>query len=108
METVSDDLHRASQALKAGGAGMPGRIAGTDPEGYGFAGRMVYRTSYGVSYAVVYPIALMTRLIPRENAVVHGLTDGAMAARAAVFGRGKGSSKTSHAGETPGMMPQPA
>jgi len=36
--TVSDAFHRASQASEAGGSGTPGRIAGIDPDGYGFNG----------------------------------------------------------------------
>jgi hypothetical protein len=53
----------------------------------GMMGRMVYRTSYVLSYGVIYPVALVAGLIPRDNALVHGLVDGAADARAATAGK---------------------
>ncbi len=43
--------------------------------------RAMYTTSYGVSYGMIFPVLLMARAVPRENALVHGLADGAKAAR---------------------------
>ncbi len=48
---------------------------------YGFFGRLAYKASYGVSYGVVYPVTMVARMIPKENAMVYGLSDGASAAR---------------------------
>jgi hypothetical protein len=45
-----------------------------------FLSRFVYTTCYTVSYGVVFPTMLLARSIPRDNAAVRGLTDGARAA----------------------------
>ncbi|MFI5456498.1 MAG: hypothetical protein ACHRXM_13695 [Isosphaerales bacterium] len=42
-----------------------------------FASRVVYSTCYTVSYGVVLPAVFVTHSIPRNNAVVQGLVDGA-------------------------------
>jgi hypothetical protein len=45
-----------------------------------FLSRFVYTTSYTLSYGVVFPATLLARSIPRNNAAVRGLIDGAKAA----------------------------
>ena len=45
-----------------------------------FACRFVYTTTYTVSYGVVFTSALLARSVPRDNAAVRGLIDGARAA----------------------------
>jgi hypothetical protein len=45
-----------------------------------FLSRTVYTTAYTLSYGVVFPAALLARSIPRNNAAVRGLIDGAEAA----------------------------
>ena len=45
-----------------------------------FASRFVYTTTYTISYGVVFPATLLARSVPRENAAVRGLIDGARAA----------------------------
>src|SRR4051794_32628509 len=55
-----------------------------------FLSRMVYTTTYTLSYGVVFPAAFVAQSIPRNNAAVRGLIEGAHAAsrRAdAVLGR---------------------
>lgn len=42
-----------------------------------FLTRFVYTTCYTVSYGVVFPTVLLARSIPRDNAAVRGLIDGA-------------------------------
>ena len=76
-ETVADASRRASEAL-----GTRDQEAWkADLQDDGLLGRMTYWTSYGLSYGLVYPAVLLARLVPKENAMVHGLTDGATAAR---------------------------
>lgn len=48
-----------------------------------FASRFVYTTCYTISYGVVFPVMLAASAIPRENAAVRGLIDGANDARTA-------------------------
>lgn len=45
-----------------------------------FVSRLVYTTSYTVSYGVVFPATLLARAVPKDNAAVRGLIDGAHAA----------------------------
>jgi hypothetical protein len=52
--------------------------------GYGRLGRMVYNVTYTVSYGVIFPLALIAHAIPKDNPIVHGILDGASAAREAV------------------------
>jgi hypothetical protein len=54
--------------------------------------RIVYTATYTISYGVVFPVAFVAQGIPRENAAVRGLIEGAHAAsrRAdAVLGRSR-------------------
>jgi len=53
-----------------------------------FVSRVIYTSSYAVSYGVVFPVMVVVRAIPKDNAMVHGLVDGAMAARDTVAGWG--------------------
>jgi hypothetical protein len=46
-----------------------------------FLARFVYTTCYVASYGVVFPTVMIARSIPRENAAVRGLIDGAGAAK---------------------------
>jgi hypothetical protein len=45
-----------------------------------FLCRFVYTTTYTISYGVVFPATLLARSVPRDNAAVRGLIDGARAA----------------------------
>ena len=45
-----------------------------------FLNRFVYTTSYTFSYGIVFPAMLIAKSIPSNNAMVHGLVDGARAA----------------------------
>jgi hypothetical protein len=44
-------------------------------------GQCVYAASYVVSYGLVFPVALIALALPRNNAAVRGLIDGALAAK---------------------------
>jgi hypothetical protein len=46
-----------------------------------FVARFVYTACYVASYGVVFPTLVVARSIPRDNAAVRGLVDGAGAAR---------------------------
>jgi hypothetical protein len=45
-----------------------------------FASRLVYTASYSIAYGVTYPTMLAAQAIPKDNALVRGLVDGAHAA----------------------------
>ena len=45
-----------------------------------FLSRTVYTMSYSLSYGFVFPVAFVAKSMPADNAVMHGLVDGARAA----------------------------
>ena len=45
-----------------------------------YVSRAVYVAAYGISFGVVFPAALLARSVPRDNAAVRGLIEGAHAA----------------------------
>ncbi len=49
-----------------------------------FACRFIYTTCYTVSYGVVFSSTLIAHAVPRNNAAVRGLIDGAHAAKSKV------------------------
>jgi hypothetical protein len=72
--SVFDSLHQGASDLQVSAAeALPatGR----------FLGRLVYNTSYALSFGVTFPVMMIVRVVPRDNALVHGLVDGALAAR---------------------------
>jgi hypothetical protein len=48
--------------------------------------RLVYTTSYAVSFGVVFPTLFVVQALPKDNALIHGLVDGAHAAQDALNG----------------------
>jgi hypothetical protein len=46
--------------------------------------QLVYKSTYTVSYGVVYGVVFVANVFPKNNPVVHGLSDGARAAIDAV------------------------
>ena len=64
-----------------------------------FLGRVVYNASYAVSFGVTFPVMMIVRVVPRENSLVHGLVDGALAARDRVYGWPEGLEEDHHEGE---------
>lgn len=74
----------SSEAIDKAGQG-DGEANGREREGwapseYGFLARGVYRSSYAVSYGMVFPIILVARFIPKNNPLIYGVIDGSRAA----------------------------
>jgi hypothetical protein len=80
MKTVADALETAVQAAKDGAADARATVDKVLPAASRFLSRFAYTTSYAISYGVVFPTVLLARSIPTNNAVVHGMVDGARAA----------------------------
>src|SRR6516165_7327280 len=90
FRTAADAMALAVQAAKEGAADAQARVSEAMPGIAGFLSRLTYTTSYAVSYGVVFPTLLVARTVPKDNAIVQGLVDGALAARDAVEGMGRG------------------
>jgi hypothetical protein len=82
----SDHAASATQVVRDGANEARQYVSGALPAITAFMGRVVYNSCYGVSYGVVFPLFFVARMVPKENAFVHGLIDGANAARDRVDG----------------------
>ena len=80
MKSVADALETAVQAARDGAADARSAVEKALPAASRFLSRFIYTTSYTFSYGVVFPAVLIAKSIPSDNAVVHGLIDGARAA----------------------------
>jgi hypothetical protein len=103
LKTAADAMALAVQAAKDGAADARAKANEIMPSVGLFLSRLTYTTSYAISYGVVFPALFISRAIPKENAVVHGLIDGAAAARDAVAALG-----TTSEAPAPEAAPQPA
>ena len=80
LKSVADAMEMALQAAKHGSADARAAVEKSLPAAGRFLSRFVYTTCYTISYGVVFPTVLIARAIPKNNAVVNGLVDGAYAA----------------------------
>jgi hypothetical protein len=84
---ISDPLHLIANALDAAVQAAEGGLedvrataSGALPALTRSLSGLTYKTCYAITYGIVFPTILVVRAIPKENAVVHGLIDGARAA----------------------------
>jgi hypothetical protein len=80
LKSVADALETAVQAAKDGAADARSAVDKALPAASRFLSRFIYTTSYTFSYGVVFPVVLIAKSIPSDNAIVHGFVDGAKAA----------------------------
>ena len=76
MDAVAEALKDAAGAIGNGEA----QAGAQAPSARGPVSKVVYNLSYGVSFGVVLPFALVASLIPVDNPLGHGIMDGARAA----------------------------
>lgn len=81
LKSVADAMETAVQAARDGATDARAAVDRAIPAISRFVSRFVYTTSYSVSYGVVFPAMLIARAVPKDNALVHGMVDGARAAR---------------------------
>ena len=70
----------ALPAVSQEDAQTPVPISESSHAGGSFLYRLVYRSSYLLSFGVVYPVMMVVHVVPKNNAIVYGLVDGALAA----------------------------
>jgi hypothetical protein len=80
LQAVADALDAAVQTAKGGVEDARATASNALPALSSFLSDITYKTCYAVSYGIVFPTVLVVRAIPKENAAVHGLIDGAHAA----------------------------
>ena len=84
VDTVDGPAHAAGSVFdsaKQGASEIQSRVSEALPATSHFLGRVVYKTSYALSFGVTFPVMMVVRMVPKDNALVHGLIDGAVAAR---------------------------
>jgi hypothetical protein len=81
LKSVADAMETAVQAARDGAADARAAVDRAIPAISQFVSRFVYTTSYSISYGVVFPVMLVARAVPKDNALIHGLVDGAQAAK---------------------------
>lgn len=84
LRATADAMSLALQAAKDGAADARQRVDEMLPAIGGFVSRLTYTTCYALSYGVVFPSLLVARAVPKDNPIIHGLADGARAARDAI------------------------
>jgi hypothetical protein len=80
VASASGIVERGRQAAQDGASDARDAAARTPCATSEFLSRFVYNTCYAVSYGVVFPAVFLAHSIPRSNAVVRGLIDGAQTA----------------------------
>jgi hypothetical protein len=104
LRSAADAMALALQAARDGASDAQARVSEIAPAVGGFLSRLTYTTCYAVSYGVVFPTLLVTRAVPKDNALVNGLVDGARAAREAIEGRTHETAPRSAGGECPHII----
>ena len=81
LKSVADALESAVQAAKDGASHAREAAEGLIPESGSVLSKIAYNTCYAISYGLVFPSVLLAQTVPHNNAFVHGLIDGAHAAK---------------------------
>ncbi len=80
LRVVADALDSAVNSTKEGVEKLRATASDSMPAVGDFLSKASYKTCYGIAFGVVFPAMLLVRAIPKNNAAVHGLIDGAHAA----------------------------
>lgn len=81
VPSVTGTMEIVKRAARDGAADAREAATRTWAAASRFTSRFVYTTCYTVSYGVVFPTMLLAQAVPRNNAAVRGLIDGASAAQ---------------------------
>jgi hypothetical protein len=80
LDSVSGTMNVIARAARDGAADARAAATKALSNTGLFLSRIVYTGTYTISYGVVFPIAFLASSIPRNNAAVRGLIEGAQAA----------------------------
>jgi hypothetical protein len=80
LDVLADAMDAAAQSTKDGIRNARSAVSDAVPVASQFLSQAVYKTCYTISYGVIFPSVLLARSLPKDNAAVHGLIDGAHAA----------------------------
>ncbi len=80
LEVLAEAMDAAAQSAKEGIHDARTSVSNAMPVASQFLSQAVYKMCYTLSYGVIFPSVLVARSLPKDNAAVHGLIDGARAA----------------------------
>jgi hypothetical protein len=80
LKAVADAMDAAVKTAKEGAEELRATASDALPAAGQMLSRVLYKTCYAISYGVVFPSVMIARSVPKDNAAVHGLIDGAHAA----------------------------
>ena len=80
VDQVSGTIDLVAQAARDGAVDARAAAARVLSKTGVLPSRVVYSATYTISYGVVFPVTLVAGSIPRNNAAVRGLIEGAQAA----------------------------
>jgi hypothetical protein len=86
LKAVADALDAAVKVAEGGAQKARSTASDALPVAAKYMSSLVYNTCYSISYGLVFPSVMVARSIPKDNAAVHGLIDGAHAAMDMVEG----------------------
>ncbi len=81
LRATADAMSMAIQAAKDGASDARQRVDEMMPAIGDFVTRLTYTTCYAVSYGIVFPSLFVARAVPKDNALINGLADGARGPR---------------------------
>jgi hypothetical protein len=84
IQGVANAMRDAAAAASEHAATVRSTVGEAGPHALRAIARATYVSAYVVSYGVVYAAVFVAQSLPQENAIMHGLRDGAIAARDAL------------------------
>ncbi len=81
LDAVADAIQAGLVTAKQGVTTAIDAASAALPTASHFLARFVYTTCYTISYGVVFPTTLVAMSVPKNNAFVQGMVDGAEAAK---------------------------
>ncbi|HKM63237.1 MAG TPA: hypothetical protein VJY39_12190 [Acidisphaera sp.] len=86
MKSVADGMRDAAATATEHAAKVRAAVEDAGPKALRAVSRATYTTAYTISYGFVYASVFIARSLPQDNAFMHGLHDGGVAARDALTG----------------------
>lgn len=87
LRAVATAMATAAGAMRDGTSDAVTKARQAVPVVTCFVSRVIYSSSYYLSFGVVFPTMLVANIVPGGEVLATGLLDGASAARSAIAGR---------------------
>jgi hypothetical protein len=84
MQSMADAMRDPAATASEHAAKAREAVADAGPRALRTMSRVTYTSAYVISYGIVYATVFVAQSLPQENALMHGLHDGAVAARDAL------------------------